>query len=111
MSFEPIQSKKELFMNYLNTSSAEESSLLEMMSQVLVDLHQEESPPESPLAYFKSFLGCPSDLSPGGLQRQIDLLGVDNEGLKGRVASLEQEIEALKPKEEEKGEEKKEEEE
>ncbi len=91
MAYQTVESKKEEFRKYLETSG-----VVDQLTRVMVALYEETEKPSNAIEFIKKYLGSPSDIDVDKMSIEYDKLKHENQQLKAKVEELKNEIETLK---------------
>ncbi len=91
MAYQTVESKKEEFRKYLETSG-----VVDQLTRVLVALYEEPEKPSNSIEFIKKYLGSPSDIDVDKMSIEYEKLKHENQQLKAKVEELKNEIQALR---------------
>ena len=88
MAYQTVESKKEEFRKYLETSGA-----IDQLTRVLVQLYEEPEKPSNAIDFIKKCLGSPSDIDVDKMAIEYEKLKHENQQLRAKVEELRTELE------------------
>lgn len=91
MAFHSVESKKEDFRKYLETSG-----VVDQLTRVLVALYEEPEKPANPIEFIKRTLGSPSDFDVNKITIEYEKAKHENQQLKIQIEDLKNELESMR---------------